>query len=327
MLHRTILVLVAALSVFGCASKKKSSDGEFVLLGRTDASSDPEPGVFDPIDDGNLDALRERGRLLHDMERALALAYERGAFEVGVGEGNVVLPLVDVDPGGRSAQVVFLRWTPDTIKGGNVYARDASRWLMVSLLLSPDRVLDVELLGGTVPEDSVELRRAEDIIEAAHVLRDKAPESAFHLFSVTERLPSRNAAGSFRQTRVYALSADGEGPDLEIVVARKPKKKRAAPTVLDAMTVHAEGGALADPIAVSALHPRPATVARALMRGSSAVDVDARTPQGLFRISTRTGRVERVGADPGPAAHGSPTEAPAPSDPTASPTEPPPSGS
>jgi hypothetical protein len=316
---RAAWIFGAALGLaVGCANSKK--DTEFEGLGRTGASSDPQPGMLAPVEPGDLDAVAQRGRLLYDMERALGIAYESGAFEVGIGEGNVVLPLVDVDPGGQSAQVVFLRWTADKVHQGEVRAADAERWIMVSLLLSPDRVLDVELLSGPVQKDGAEQERALYLITAAKMLQELADGQAFHMFTVTEQLPQKNEAGSTVQTRIYALSDRGDGPDFELVLARsgKTKKKRKPPTLLAATRVHPAGGAQADPMMVAAPFPAAATVARVLLRGPQAGEVEVKAQRGMFRVSADTGRIRRV--DDGSAGGSPPAEAP-PADAAAPPAE------
>jgi hypothetical protein len=91
----------------------------------------------------------------------------------------------------------------------------------------------------------------------------------FHLLDVYER--PLGDAKSKPAGRVYALSADGDGPDVELVV--EPVKKKGDPVVREATIVHAPGKGTAAPIVVGGKAPTPTTVARALLAGPSAGDV------------------------------------------------------
>ena len=298
-MNRPILLrLIGPLSfaLAGSACAQKSKDDEFVDLGRTQANSEPPPGVFMPMTPGDLQAVQDRGRLLHAMERTLRLAYEQGAYKVGVPEGDVIMPLVDVDPGERSSQVVFLRWPKSAVgEGGALDPLDAQRWLMVSMLLSPDRVLDVELLGGKVVEDSPELARAQVILSAAQALRARTPGQSYHLFTLHEVMETdKKRRPAKLVTRVYALSSEGDGPDLELLID-EPRRSR-APEVLKTVVVHEAPASSGDPWVVEQSQPAPATVARVLARGPQAAPVQVRCSSGLWTISPADGRVARSGS-------------------------------
>ncbi len=282
--------VVLGLMLGACAQGKNGD--EFAGLGRRDASSAPPAGVYLPISDGDLGAVQERGVLLYGMERALRLGYERGAYAVGVAEGDVILPLVDVDPGGRSAQILFLRWGRDRVGvSGNLHPKWAERWLLVSVMLEPERIIDKELLAGDVQENSVEYHRAAAILSAAQSLREQTPEQAYHLFTVPEVVPTGNKRNPSKiATRVYALSATGSGPDIEVLVDQ-PKKSR-IPEVLGSDVVHEAGTADATPLSVRSAQPAPATVARAMLQGAAG-NVEVESSAGLWMVSGRTGRVSR----------------------------------
>lgn len=285
-------LLVASACAHDKGKNKKNKDDEFAGLGVTQSSSEPPPGIFLPVVDGDVEALQSRGQLLFAMERSLRLAYEKGAFEVGVGEGDVVLPLVDVDPGGASAQVVFLRWPASAVgQGGALHPNAAERWLLVSLLLSPDKVLDVELLGGSVDPKGSEYRRAQAILEAAKVLREQAPNTVYHLFTVPELVPGKKGVGHRLVTRIYAMAADVDGPDVELVVDEP--RKRQVPPVIETRVVHQPDDLRSDPLVVRVAHPTPTTVARVLMRGEGAGEVRVRSTSGSWRVSAANGRVRR----------------------------------
>ena len=284
------LATVGLLCV-GCASKQNNDD-EFLGLGRVGASSEPPPGVSRPIVEGDLIGLQERGALLSAMERALRLGYEQGAYAVGVGEGDIVLPLVDVDPGGRSAQVLFLRWRRDEVGlAGDLHPKYAERWLLVSMMLEPERVLDKELLAGKVEEDGVEFHRAAALLAAAETLRTQTPDEAYHLFTVPEltQTDSRRTP-TVVATRVYALSARGGGPDVEVLV--DAAKKGRIPEVLGSTVVHEPGAVTDAQIRVDQPQPAPASVARVMLQGGAG-SVEVESSAGAWLVDRRTGRVSR----------------------------------
>lgn len=286
-----ITLLCAGTASWGCASK--SQDEEFEGLGYTASSSEPPPGVFLPLPPNDLAALQERGQLLYGMERTLRMGYEHGAYKVGVPEGDVIMPLVDVDPGGRSGQVIFLRWPRQVVgEGGALNPNDAKQWLMVSVLLGPDKVIDVELQDGAVSEQGSLWRRAHQIIAAAEVLREHSPGHSFHLFTLPEVMLTKNKRAPAKLvTHVYAMSAEGDGPDLEVILDA-PRRKR-PPEVLETRLIHAAPAAGRDPIEVELRQPAPATVARVMMRGPQSGDVAVRAGTTRWAISASDGRVVR----------------------------------
>jgi hypothetical protein len=286
---RLWVCLVLALA--GCQGRP---DSEFPNLGRTEANSEPPAGIYRPIPAGDTDEIAERGALLFAMERALRLGYEKGAFAVGFAEGDTILPLVDVDPGGRSAQVVFVRWAAaDKEKGGRLRPEQAERWLLVSMRLAPDQIIDRELLTGKVIVGSDDYHRVRALLVAAEALRQQTPGEVYHLYTVAEVMPTgKKKRPTKLATRVYALSADGDGPDLEVLVDA-PKRKR-DPEVLSVETIHEAGAAEASPIRVALPQPAPATVVRAMLEGPEAGDVPVQGSGGaLYAVSASDGRITR----------------------------------
>lgn len=291
-----LLVLVAVLAACSQQRRRAEAEQEFADLGHVDADHTPPPGVVRPIVPGDLAALQQRGRLLFDMSRALELGIRDGAARVGYGEGEVVLPIVKIDPGSRSAEVVFLRWRPNKVgPGGAVVPSDAERWLRVSLLLSPDRVLDVELLAGGLAEKSDDAAIAYAIIVAAEALRERTPGEAYGMFAVLEQISPRRDP----TIRVYALAASDAGADFEILVelpertvriGRAPSER---PRVTAVERVHGVGELAQAPARIERNEPGAAAVARVMQRGPDTVDVVVHTPSGRFRISPREGRIVR----------------------------------
>lgn len=284
----------------GCA--RMVEEGDLEQMGLSQASSEPPPGVLRPVESADLAAVHRRGQLLHQLEKTLDMAYTQGLHAVGSpGEGAVVMPLVDVDPGGRSAQVLFVRWRPND--QGVLPPLDwstAERWLLVSMLLSPDRVLDVEVLQGAVPEGSHLATRVDCLVAAAQSARALAPDSVFHLLDLYEEVPvepGKPAKGKTLQAHVYAMSADGDGVDLEVLVSL-PRKRQPA-EAREAWLVHEVGAVLTDPIRIETDNPGPITVARAMMRGLEAGEVEVVSAQGRWTVVSGTGLVRRASGDSG----------------------------
>lgn len=293
----TILGAVGLLALAGgCA--RMANEGDFEELGLGNASSEPPPGLLFPVPPEDLVAVHDRGRRLHQLERALVLAYEQGMNQVGDPGTDAVLPLVDVDPGGRSAQVLFVRWRPGT--DGQLpplRADTAERWLMVSLLLSPDQVLDVEILSGKLAKGSHLATRVDTLVAAAGRARELAPGVVFHFFDVYEQVPidpDKPAKGDEVLARIYGLSADGRGADVELVVA--PPHRRHEAEVRSGIVVHEGGAALADPIVVQTPSPGPITVVRAMQRGTDAGTIPVRSARGEWTVAAGTGLLQRASA-------------------------------
>ena len=282
-----ILVALLLAALPGC---KDREDSEFPDLGKTQSTSDPPPGVMLPIEPGDTASIEKRGVLLHQMERALRLGYEQGAYKVGFPEGDTIMPLVDIDPGGRSAQVLFVRWGRKD-KGDRLHPKNAERWLLVSMLLDPERILDRELLAGKVKEKTATFHRTFAMLAAAETLAEQTPGEVYHLYTVAELTPTEKKKKPTKiATRVYALSAEGDGPDMEVLIDQP--KRNSLPVVLGTKTIHEAGGAEADPIRVAAPHPGPATVARVMLKGPSAGEVPVQADSGVvYTVSARNGRI------------------------------------
>lgn len=276
-------------------------EGDFEELGLSHASSEPPPGLLRPVLPDDLVAVHDRGRLLHQLEKSLGMAYTEGVYTVGsIGDHVVVLPLVDVDPGGRSAQALFVRWRPDS-QGNlpNLNAENAERWLLVSMLLAPDRVLDVEILSGGLAEGSHLATRVDTVVTAAERARTLAPGGIFHLLDLYEEVPvdpDKPAKGNTVVAHVYALSADGDGADLEVVV--EPPRRRHPAAVKDAWVVHQPGAVQADPLRIETPGPGPVTVARAMLRGLEAGTIAVESAKGRWTVVAGTGLVRPAPASP-----------------------------
>jgi hypothetical protein len=290
MLRSLAVLLAMAAALSACKSRKPKEPDEFANLGRSNASSEPPAGVLAPISDGDLAAIARRGRLLFDMDRALRMAREQGLARIGEPKDDVILPVVDVDPGGKSAQVVFLRWSKQAVaKRGQLSADDAQRWLLISMLLEPEKVLDVEVRQGTIVRHTAEHVHGGAIVEAAKELERIAPGKSFSMLSVFEQ--SDGPTGLV--TRVYAFSGEGEGPDVEVVVV-PGKGKRGTPSVREWRTIHAVGAVEPGQVTLDDLdHPSAMTVMRAMSMGPDAGPVLVQTRGGPWRVMPASGRVAR----------------------------------
>ncbi len=291
------LALAAVLLLApGCA--RVVEEGDLEPLGLVGASSEPPPGLMRPVVAEDLVAVHRRGVHVHRMERALRLAYEQGVMSVGNPGTNAVLPLVDVDPGGRSAQVLFVRWRPGTDgQMPPLLVENAERWLLVSLLLNPDRILDVELLQGGLDKGHTADRVA--VMLAAATRAREIPDAMFHMLDVYEQVPvepDKPAKGNKVIGHLYALSADADGPDLEFEVDLPQRRQAAA--VLKMVEVHQPGATLVDPIKVQTPTPGPITVARVMLRGAEAGEVFVRAGDQAWTVAAATGVLSRAPGDP-----------------------------
>jgi hypothetical protein len=207
-----------------------------------------------------------------------------------------VLPLVDIDPGGASGQVVFVRWPNSALSQEPLKAAQAQRWVMVALTLEPERVIDVELLHGEPATGSDEARRIEALLVGAAALQREAPKQAFYTVDRFVEEPVQEKKRRSRiATVIYALAQDPQGPDLELGVEEHDKRAKHPPALLRAHAIHARGALAADPVAVQWPDPHPLSVARALERDPTAGPLAVRVASGLYRIARGDGRVERVG--------------------------------
>lgn len=289
------LAVLATIATTGCLHPEATDD--LVQVGLRDASSEPPPGLLRPVAPDDLVSVHDRGRLLHQLEKALRMGYVDGMMTVGDPGTDAVLPLVDVDPGGRSAQVMFVRWRAgaDGQRPG-LSSVTAERWLLVSMLLTPDRVVDVEILQGPVAAGSFLATRIDTVLAAAERARTLAPGVMFHLLDLYEEVPppasrgAKKAKGKQVVGHVYAFSADAEGADLELQVTIPGRRQPAA--VVEAAIVHADPKA--DPMRIETGTPGPMTVARAMLRGLDAGTVTVQSPQGDWVVAAGTGLVRRA---------------------------------
>jgi hypothetical protein len=287
-------LLTTVLTLGSACATSKDAEGD---LGTSDAAADKHtPGIYMPLSAGDLQATAERGRLLYDMERSLILGYERGLFRVGDPGTDAVMPLVDVDAGGRSGQVVFVRWKDEDVPdASNLDPTKAQRWLLVSLVLWPDNVLDVEQLTGYVAKGGSERMRIAGLLVAARKASELVPDQMFHMHALLEQAPSKDKRpGRGRkklQLAVYLLSAERGGVDLEMTL-ELPKK--GPPVILAVKTPHEAGDVGDKLVQTRSLEPGPVTVMRVLQQGHTSGQVLVETEGGTtWNVSTEDGSLRR----------------------------------
>ncbi len=289
------MLSLAVLSAFGCKRQARDEE-ELVEIGVGDASNERALGVHAPVGRGDLVAIAETGRWLHLARRAIELGDAAVVERMGNIEGDVLLPLVDIDPGGASGQVVFVRWPGARGKSEPLLVADAQRWVLVALSFAPERVIDVELLHGAPEPGSAEARRIEALVVGAEALQREAAGQAF--FTV-DRLVEEPVVEKKRRTKIvtviYALAANDEGPDYELAIDEPSKRGKKAPAVLRVEPIHPRRALKADPVLVQWPDPHPLTVARALERDPKAEPLAVRVHSGLYRVAPVDGTLERIG--------------------------------
>jgi hypothetical protein len=291
--RRSLALLVVAAALVVC--KRQTRDEEFVDIGVIDNTTDSAPGIHPRIGRGDLAAIAEAGRWVDQAARALDIADAAVVDRMGKLAHDVVMPLVDIDPGGASGQVIFVRW-PNAAKSTEpLRAANAQRWVLVALMLDPPRVVDIELLHGNPEPNSTEARRIDALHIASAALQSKATGQAFY---TVDRFVEEPVEEKKRRSKVvsivYALAQNEQGPDLEIAVD-EPAKRGKPPLLLRAQIVHPKGTLQADPVVVQWPDPHPLTVARALERDPEGKPLSVRVQSGLYAVSTKDGSVERVG--------------------------------
>ncbi len=296
-MRRCVLGLAVLMPLAAC--DKERTEDFLTEIGVGDGRPEQLPGVYTPVPRGDLEELARVGRWVDVGGRALELATATVIDRMGTVDGDVILPLVDIDPEGTSGQVVFIRWPGAKANAGPLRMDDAERWVMVAMMFGPDRVIDVELLYGEVPGGSVEERRIDALLVVAAELQRRHPGQAFYTVDRFQAEPTGNKRKPQRiATVVYALAQGSGGPDLELATEepRKPKrgKRPEPPALVRALEVHGKGVLDADPIVVALPDPHPLTVARAMAKGTP---TRVRAASGTYEVAV-DGAVVRMTSPP-----------------------------
>ncbi len=282
-----LLLSVAVVAVVACDPPEEVSNQP---VGYSDPSSEPPPGVLRPVSPEEPEQVVERGRLLVEMERALEMGLQHGLPAAGNVREEIILPVADIDPGGLSGQVVFFRWrNEDVPDAADLDPTRAERYLLVSVMLKPDRVVDLEKLQGYVEPRSREYYRIAAILAATRKLQSVARGHRFRFHPLIEEVPlvQGERAKIKLQTRVYAMGAEENDPDYELVVLGPQRFKDAE--VLTTTEVHRKAARAEAWIRTALPYITPLTVARVIARGGAAETLEVQTTRGTQRLSTRTG--------------------------------------
>ena len=271
----------------GCAAQQEPSEPEGPVGYTQPSLASDVAGVRAPVPEGDLEAIRQRGRLLATMQRMAGLALSHVEAEIGLPRGPV-MPLVDVDPGATSGQVMWVHWPDPSSTPG-----DARLWASVSLSLQPERIMDVRMVDAPLSSHPVALAR----VHAARLSRAAVDdERAFASFPIRVWMPGSSQA----EFRTYLFAGDGFGPDYEAVVV--PGRRRLELSTIE--LVHArqefelgsagENSHDSNVIRVELPVPHPMTVSRVLRSGTPAKNVQIATSDGrIWSIATDTGAIER----------------------------------
>jgi hypothetical protein len=233
------------------------------------------------------------GKNLRWRDYAMHLAVNRGLKRARAKADIPLLPIAEVDDRFNSASVTFYRWLPRDMKDGQMRPDRASRWLVVPMLLKPDRVLENEQHSDYVEKNSPIAHEIHAVIAAGEWAQKEAQGTRWHMHTVRE---GPNTDGSYKnRTRVYAMSTDGSGPDLEFLFS--DVKNDESPLLLGKTVVHEAGAWAGDEIKMSLPGPTAMTVARVLEKELLAQQVIAHGSDGSkWSIDSESGKFELLEA-------------------------------
>lgn len=281
------LVLSLLLVLPGLASCEKGQSN-VPLIQEADAPFGEEAGA----------RARRDGRDLRWRDHAIHIAVERGLPRARAAPGTILLPIAEVDKGYNSAQVTFYRWLGRDIKAdGKLYPDRASRWLNIPILLSPDRILENEQHADYVVENSPRAHEIQAVIAAGEWAGKEAPNHQWHMHTVRE---GPTTDGSYHnRTRVYAMSVDASGPDLEFLFS--DVKNKETPLLIAKTLVHEAGAWKSEEIQMALPGPTAVTIARALERGELAKQIIAiGSDSSRWGIDSEKGEFELLEAGEAP---------------------------
>ena len=278
----TLALLVGlTLSTGGCDAKEDESTPPLVH---------PAEGAPHPI---LLSRAGRHGPSLWWRDHALQLAVDRGLTRVGGNSSGPLLPIADVDDGFHSASVTFYRWLERDAKkmGPTRNAEYAQRWLVIPILLRPDRILENEQFSDYLTKDSDRAREIDAILVAGEALSADHPGGRWHMHPYregTHKAPQRKI-----RTRVYAMGLTPESPDVELVVA--DAKSNAAAFVEAKQVIHEGGAWEATEMKLAVNAPNAMTLARVLSRQLLAQRVTVHGKDGsVWSIDAESGEVENL---------------------------------
>lgn len=249
-----------------------------------------------PVDGNTLSRARTDGPALYWRNHATEVALKVGLPRVGRTKTGPLLPIASVEAGFHSASVTFYRWRKKDIPAdGTLSAETTQRWLVVPILLRPDRVLENEQFSDYLEEKNPRYKAINAVIAAGDTLQEMHPGGRWHMHPVrehSERVKDRKV-----RTRIYALASDESSPDVELVV--KDANREGPASVVAHNVVHSPAAWTTPEIQLSLRGPTAMTVARVLSRGLMAQKVMAVGSDGShWSIDAETGAIERKDLSP-----------------------------
>src|SRR5690606_28171411 len=128
-------------------------------------------------DPSSLARARAHGEALWWRDHAVQLAVDRGLTRVGSNQSGPLLPIADVEEGFHGASVTFYRWLErDANKMGPARSSEfAQRWLVIPILLRPDRVLENEQFSTYLDPTSARGREVDAMLAVGDKLAADFP--------------------------------------------------------------------------------------------------------------------------------------------------------
>ena len=276
-----------------------------LVAGCDDSTNNPELGIANAfsrsagqegaeVDDTDFEAVANRGRALAYQERMLYLADTKGLRRAGSYNAQALLPVASVDKGFNSGQVTYFRWKQEDVgKNGELEPEKARRWLVVPLLMRPDRVLENEQFDDRLASGTADFARVDSVLLVSKAMETQYPGGTWHMHVFLEEHEEKNRR--IPQRRVYLFGLDDKSPDLEVVLRAAPRSKKRIDIHSTRILQTAEGRK-AQPMESALPVPSPATVARIVADESIGLEVDVVGADGSrWTVHGTTGEVTRVG--------------------------------
>lgn len=284
--------IVSAVALLGCKADEGTSQPGG--LGIDGASGNVMANDMAPVDGRDVDLVTRRGVLLGWEEYLFAVGLEAGMGRAGGSAYAGLLPVAAVDEGFNSGQITVYRWmNSDVGEDGALEAKRAHKWLVIPMLLRPDRLLENELFDFKVDEGSGVERQLDAIILATKTAVAAYPDGRWNPHGFLEDGQDEKFKDR-KQTRVYLMATKAGTPDLEVLVADAKKKK--PPEVVHMLVHHRDG--LATPIVSELEHPGAMSVARVISMRKIGERVPVSAAGGeRWTVNSETGELVHGGAD------------------------------
>lgn len=293
--HRRLYSLVG-LALAGCVTGGGPKEA---TLSAQPGYASPSGRDFDPLDmdDGfNPELSRTRGVEMHWRDRVFRAAMTRGMSRVKNSSLASLLPIARADPGFHSGSVTVYRWRRRDIEEVVMASETAETWLIIPVLLRPDRVLELEQSDVPIEPKSEEAIEVDAILAATEFALQSFPSGRWRMFAFPEVNPDgdRDARDLMR---VYMISSDPRVPDVDVLVADRSRRQPARP--LSLRVHHAPAAWDQDVISIEEDYPTPLTVARVLEREVMAREFEVVGANGgRWRIHSETGMIEEIVGTP-----------------------------